>query len=355
VKPWQPFGNEEGAKFYSIIEKDNAHFYYISRSIFNFFNQAKLESKLQHIQINQFRTHTGKVYDIPLSYQLFGKELYSAPVVLINHALTGNSDVAGENGWWKTLVGEGKVIDTNRFTIICFNIPGNGFDGFFLDHYEDFTAQDIARIFIKGLKNLKIEKLFALVGGSVGGSIGWEMLALENDLAERFIPVATDFKTSDWLHSQCLVQKFLLESEEKPLEKARVHAMLCYRTPESLNLRFNREINSEKEILKSHDWLNFHGKRLNERFSLKAYQLVNHLLMNINGSEPKLEKINAEIHLISVDSDLFYPAFEIQNTYKFLKNKNRNVQYHEIISIHGHDAFLMEYEQLNTILKPIFD
>jgi len=313
-----------------------------------------LKSELQHINIHNFETKNEKVLDIPLSYQLFGKELYSAPIVLINHALTGNSDVAGENGWWKFLVGDGKVIDTNQFTIICFNIPGNGFDGFFIDNYEDFTVQDIASIFLQGLKNLKIEKLFALVGGSVGGSIGWEVLTLQNDLAERFIPIATDFKTSDWLHSQCLVQKFLLESEDKPLEKARVHAMLCYRTPESLNSRFNREIDSEKQILKSQDWLNFHGNRLNERFSLKAYKLVNHLLMNINGKETELENIKAEIHLVSVDSDLFYPAFEIKNTYQFLQNKNKNVHYHEINSIHGHDAFLMEYEQLNLILKPIF-
>ena len=291
-----------------------------------------MKNELQHINLNNFTTQNGKVLDIPLSYQLFGKELYSAPIVLINHALTGNSDVAGENGWWKSLVGDGKIIDTNRFTIISFNIPGNGFDGFFIDNYEDFTAQDIASIFIEGLKKLKIEKLFALVGGSVGGSIGWEMLTLQNDLAEKFIPIATDFKTSDWLHSQCLVQKFLLESEEKPLEKARVHAMLCYRTPESLNSRFNREMDSEKQILKSHDWLNFHGNLLNERFSLKAYKLVNHLLMNISGKENELENINAEIHLVSVDSDLFYPAFEIKNTYDFLKHKNKNVHYHEIKS-----------------------
>ena len=81
---------------------------------------------------------------------------------------------------------------------------------------------------------------------------------------------------------------------------------------------------------------------------------MNHLLMNINGKENELENINAEIHLISVDSDLFYPAFEIKNTYDFLKHINKNVHYHEIKSIHGHDAFLMEYEQLNTILTPLF-
>ena len=313
-----------------------------------------MESTLQHIKIHNFVTENGKVFDIPLSFQTFGQKLHSAPIVLINHALTGNSDVAGENGWWKTLVGENKVVDTNVYTIISFNIPGNGYDGFFTDNSEDFTAKDIASLFLLGLQQLEIQHLFALIGGSVGGSIGWEMVTLNPNLTENFVPVATDFKTSDWLHSQCLIQKFLLESSEQPLEKARIHAMLCYRTPESLNLRFKREKIQNNNILKSHDWLNYHGKKLNERFSLKAYKLMNHLLMNINVQEQDLLKINAKIHLISVDADLFYPAFEIKKTEEFLQNNNKNVHYHEIKSIHGHDAFLMEYEQLNLFLQPIF-
>jgi homoserine O-acetyltransferase len=206
--------------------KDNLDIYSTFPVAFSIFYKTKLENKLQHINIQHFETQNGKVLDILLSYQLFGKELYSAPIVLINHALTGNSDVAGENGWWKSLVGEGKVIDTNQFTIICFNIPGNGFDGFFIDNYEDFTVQDIASIFLQGLKNLKIKKLFALVGGSIGGSIGWEMLGLDNNLAEKFIPIATDFKTSDWLHSQCLVQKFLLNQKKSLLKKP--ESTQCY-------------------------------------------------------------------------------------------------------------------------------
>jgi len=313
-----------------------------------------LENPLQHIKLQNFKTLSGKTLDISLSYQIFGKALFSAPIVLVNHALTGNSNVSGEKGWWKTLVGDGKIIDTQKFTVLCFNIPGNGFDGFFTENSDDFTAKDIAKIFIQGLKDLGIKKLFALIGGSVGGSIGWEMLALENNLAEKFIPIATDFKTSDWLHSQCLVQKFLLESDEKPVEKARIHAMLCYRTPESLNFRFKNETDAEKQIRKSHDWLNFHGKSLNERFSLKAYKLMNHILMNIDAKEENLKNINSEIHLISVDSDLFFPAFEIESTFQFLQKNNKKAHYYEIKSIHGHDAFLMEYQQLNEILKPIF-
>lgn len=126
---------------------------------------------LQHITLNNFETSAGLTCDIPLSYELFGQPLHTAPIVLVNHALTGNSTVAGENGWWKTLVGEGKIIDTNKFTVLCFNIPGNGYDGFFIDDYKDFKTVDIAKIFLLGLKNLHISKLHTLIGGSVGGGI----------------------------------------------------------------------------------------------------------------------------------------------------------------------------------------
>ena len=312
-----------------------------------------MKTKLQRTNVIYHDPDLG-VQNIPLSYQLFGQDLHSAPIVLINHALTGNSTVAGERGWWKTLVGDGKIIDTNKYTIVCFNIPGNGYDDFYVEKIDHCSTKDVANFFIQGLDYLGIEKLYALVGGSIGGAIGWEMLSQRPDLAEYFIPIATDYKTSDWLHSQCLVQQFLLESSVKPMERARIHAMLCYRTPESLNFRFKNEIDAEKKILKSHDWLNYHGKSLTERFSFQAYKLMNKLLMSIDVNEADLEEINAEIHLIAIDTDLFFPAFEMQHTHDILSKRDRNVFYHEIKSIHGHDAFLMEYEQLNSILKPLF-
>jgi homoserine O-acetyltransferase/O-succinyltransferase len=311
-----------------------------------------LKAELKTITFS-YRTGSGKEYRIPLSCQLFGKDLFSAPIILVNHALTGNSEVAGENGWWKRLIGKNQVIDTDRYTVLCFNIPGNGYDDFFIDAYEDFTAADIAGIFLKGLELLNIKKLHALIGGSLGGAIGWEMLVKDPALAGIFIPVACDFKTHDWLHAQCLVQKFLLNQEEKPLQKARMHAMLCYRTPESLNERFKSRYSPEKHRLESEDWLIYHGNALNERFSLKSYKLMNHLLMNINADEAKLKEITPEIHLISVDTDLFFPASEMRRCYEKLKENENPVFYHEITSIHGHDAFLMEYEQLNTIIKNI--
>ncbi|REC53141.1 MULTISPECIES: alpha/beta fold hydrolase [Chryseobacterium] len=311
-----------------------------------------MKTELKHINFS-YHTDSQKEYNIPLSYQLFGKDLFSAPIILVNHALTGNSNVSGEKGWWKQLIGEHQVIDTDQYTVLCFNIPGNGFDDFFIDKCEDFTPSDIANIFLKGLEILNIKSLHAIIGGSLGGGIGWEMLVKNPKLTEIFIPVACDFKTHDWLHAQCLVQKFLLNQNDEPLQKARIHAMLCYRTPESLNNRFQNRYNQEKQMLESEDWLVYHGKALNERFSLKSYKLMNHLLMNINANEEHLEKIQARMHMISVDTDLFFPASEIRMCFEKLKEKNKDVFYHEITSVHGHDAFLMEYKQLNTIIKNI--
>ncbi|GEJ46967.1 homoserine O-acetyltransferase [Chryseobacterium sp. ON_d1] len=315
-------------------------------------NIIELKTELNYINLT-YQTYSQKEYNISLSYQLFGKDLFTAPVILINHALTGNSNVSGEKGWWKQLVGENQIVDTDQYTVLCFNIPGNGYDNFLIEDYEDFTPSDIAAIFLKGLEALQIKKLYAIIGGSLGGGIAWEMLAQQPDLAEIFIPIACDYRTHDWLHSQCLVQKFLLNDNEEPLQKARIHAMLCYRTPQSLNDRFQNQYNQEKQRLESEDWLIYHGNALNERFSLKAYKLMNHLLMNINADETALENIQARMRMISVDSDLFFPASEIRMCFENLKEKNKDVSYHEIQSIHGHDAFLMEYQQLNNIIKNI--
>lgn len=311
-----------------------------------------MKTELNHINIS-YQTRSQKEYHIPLTYQIFGKDLFTAPIILINHALTGNSNVSGEKGWWKQLIGENQVIDTKKYTVLCFNIPGNGYDHFLIDEYEDFTPSDMAEIFLQGLEALHIKNLYAIIGGSLGGGIGWEMLAIQPQLAEIFIPIACDFRTHDWLHAQCLVQKFLFNSNDEPLQKARIHAMLCYRTPQSLNDRFQNRYHHGNQRLESEDWLVYHGNSLNERFSLKSYKLMNHLLMNINAKEDHLQKVSARMHLVAVDTDLFFPASEIRMCFEQLKRKEKEVFYHEIKSIHGHDAFLMEYEQLNTIIKNI--
>ena len=317
-------------------------------------------SQLKNIRISNFipeKRTEGQ--EINLSYQLFGKELFSAPIVLINHALTGNSDVAGENGWWKDVVGEDKVIDTGKYTILAFNIPGNGYDGFVIENYKDFVARDIANLFLIGLKQLKVNELFAIVGGSLGGGIAWEMAVLNPVIAKHLIVVATDWKSTDWLIANCQIQEQFLSNSCNPVHDARMHAMLCYRTPESFKERFQRSKNEDLEIFNVESWLLHHGNKLQERFQLSAYKLMNQLLktidVTIGRAENVLDAIKANIHIIGVNSDLFFSAEENKETQKQLALLNPNVTYNEINSVHGHDAFLIEYEQLEKIIAPIFN
>ncbi|MCK0191267.1 bifunctional aspartate kinase/homoserine dehydrogenase I [Arenibacter sp. F20364] len=316
---------------------------------------------LHHLSINKYVTYSGKTLDINLSYEIFGQPLHAAPIILVNHALTGNSNVAGEHGWWTTLIGDGKCIDTKKYTILCFNIPGNGYDGFVIDNYKDFVAKDIAKIFILGLEALKISKLYALIGGSLGGGIAWEMAALDPHLTEHLIPVASDWKSTDWLIANCQIQEQFLVNSKQPVHDARMHAMLCYRTPESFKERFKRSTNEELKVFNVESWLTHHGKKLQERFQLSAYKLMNQLLKTIDinreGEEAfiNLQNSDTNIHIIGVNSDLFFTAQENKDTFKKLAQANSNVTYGEIHSLHGHDAFLIEFNQMEELLKGVFE
>jgi homoserine O-acetyltransferase/O-succinyltransferase len=321
----------------------------------------KLENKINQIQIQNFITESGAHYPIiNLSYQVFGPNLNTAPIVLVNHALTGNSQVIGEQGWWNDLIGESKTIDTLKYTILAFNVPGNGYDGFLIEKYQDFNARDIAQLFNQGIKVLQIAQLFAIIGGSVGGGIAWEMVALEPKITQHLIPIATDWKSTDWLIANCFLQEQILANSSKPIEDARIHAMLCYRTPASFSSKFQRTINEELDVFNIESWLAHHGNKLQKRFQLSAYKMMNQLLKTIDITRGRASfaaiasKIEADIHIIGIDSDLFFTANENRATYEELKKYKKNVSYQEIVSIHGHDAFLIEYKQLHNLLAAIF-
>ena len=318
---------------------------------------------LQQINIQDWELVNGKtINNIPIFYQIFGQPLGTSPVVLVNHALTGNSNVIGENGWWNDLIGSNKIIDTDYFTVLAINIPGNGFDGNsenLIHNYTDFTIRDIANIYWKTVFELNIQELFAVIGGSLGGAIAWEMAVLQPNKIENLIPIATDYKATDWMIANVLLQDSILNNAENPIENARIHAMLLYRTPQSINQRFNRGVFDNQ--YKIENWLINHGEKLKNRFQLSAYKLMNHLLKTNDISRNRksfatiVTTIQSNIHIVSVDSDLFFTPDENIKAYDILKTTKQNVFYHEIKSIHGHDAFLIEFEQLNQILKPILN
>jgi homoserine O-acetyltransferase len=320
---------------------------------------------IEKIDLFNFDLEIGKQKNyITLFYQIFGQPIGNAPVVVVNHSLTGNSNVCGENGWWNGIVGENKPIDTNYYTVIAFNIPGNGYDdniGNLIANYRDYTIRDMARIFWEGLFFLKIEKLFAVVGGSLGGAIAWEMAVLQPDKIENLIPIAADWKATDWIIANVLIQDQILNNSDDPIVDARLHATLLYRTPEYVNQRFQRNKLDSMSILQIENWLLDHGVKLKNRYRLAAYKLMNHLLKTNDITRNRSDflavakTIQANIHLVAVDSDCLFIVDESRKTFRELRSIKQNIFYHQIQSIHGHDAFLIEFNQLTDILKPILN
>ena len=310
--------------------------------------------ELKKLNIENYVSENGTSFNIELSYELFGKPIGSAPIVLVNHALTGNSSVCGKHGWWNHIVGNNKLIDLNKYTVLSFNFPGNGYDGFLIRNYENLILRDIAKLILKGLEKLKIENLYAIIGGSIGGGLVWEIAAISPNVSENFIPIACDWKSSDWLLANTRLQKQILNNSSNPVHDARMHAMLCYRSPLSFQKKFARS--KDSEIFNVESWLLHHGKKLQQRFSLQSYKMMNHLLSTIDitrSGELKFEdivsKIKGNIFIVSVDSDLFFTDYQNRETfYKACRIKD-NIFFKTIKSVHGHDAFLIEFDQLNEL------
>jgi len=319
---------------------------------------------LQQVEIKNIVTSKNQRIDVlPLTYEVFGQPLHKAPIVMVNHALTGNSRVCGPMGWWNGLVGQGKCIDTDKYTVLSFNIPGNGYDNnedHLFSDYKIFNARDIAVIFAKGLELLKINRLYAVIGGSVGGGIAWELATIKPNLIDHLIPVATDWKSTDWLKANCLVQEQILLHSNNPIKDARIHAMLIYRSPESFKQKFDRTYNDDKDMYNVESWLFHHGEKLDKRFALAAYKELNHILANIDITEGRgsfkevAASITSNIHIISVNSDMFFTLAEDELTFNELKKIKENVTHKIIDSVHGHDAFLIEFDQLSELLGDIF-
>lgn len=319
-------------------------------------------SQLKKVTVSNYQCVGGANYEkLVLSYQVFGKELNSAPVILVNHALTGNSDLNSKSkGWWADLVGSGKLLDTDCYSIIAFNIPGNGYDGVLIKNYKDFVVKDIARLFIKGLECLNIDRLYSIIGGSLGGAIAWEMVAEAPELSEYLIPIVSDWKATDWMIGHCHVQESILLNSSAPLEDARKMAMLFYRSPKSFNNRFKRQSTRSKVKYDVATWLDAHGDKLNQRFKLHAYLLMNHLLLrhDITRDRASFADIfkgsKTKVIQIAVCSDIFFTPDQNRWTHHQLLELGVDSQYVELDSDDGHDAFLIESEQISQFLNKTF-
>ena len=316
-----------------------------------------MSNLLKH-SIHKYITLCDVQYEkLDITYEIFGKELHTAPVIVVFHALTGNSDVAGENkGWWNGLIGENKAIDLSQFTVISFNILGNGYDGNLIDKYKDFTAKDIAILSFHTLRAIGVHQIYGVLGGSLGGGIAWELVAEFPQFSKYLFAIATDWKATDWILGFCGAQENILTNSAEPLVDARRMAMLFYRSPIALGEKFRRKKQSEIQYAVN-SWLDHHGYKLKNRFQVQAYYMMNHLLSTVDITRGEYKKdvfqeIRSKVVQISISSDMLYPSSENEKTSKYLTKLGIENGHFVINSNDGHDAFLIEDDKIGAILSP---
>ena len=294
-----------------------------------------------------------------ISYQEFGQPLHTAPVVVVLHALTGNSEVAGSKGWWNGFIGEQKGIDTSKFTVLAFNIPGNGFDDQLMDNPYAYRLKNVAAWVLEALDALELQEVYALVGGSLGGCLAWQIVALRPDFAKHLIPVAAHWKASPWVVAQGMIQDRILSNSKEPIADARAHAMTFYRNPNAFAVKFNQE-DSLEAAASVYDWLNYHGKTLENRFALAAYKFMNWLLTTHDitaggiSLEQTLKAFTGTLHLVGIQEDLLYSQRDIKQTFWVARELGTPVHHYTLITDQGHDAFLIEQTQLSGLLASVF-
>ena len=319
---------------------------------------------LETVEIKDFVCESGDKYpSFKLSYEVFGQPLGSgAPVVLVFHALTGNSNVCRQpDGWWRGLIYPGGTVDTDRYTVLCFNIPGNGYDGFLWgERYRRIDARDIVRMFVLASRRLGVERFHTLIGGSLGGCLVWEAIAMYPDCADQAVVVAGDWKATDWVTALSTIQLQLLERGDFGMYDARMLTMLFFRSPQSINAKFSRSLNRDLGIPNVQSWLQHHGEKLQERFSSDAYRFMMHLITTVDITRGRdsfaqaMAPFAGRIVQVGITSDLYFPAYENADTHRMLLQMGKDTHYMELETPHGHDGFLIEFTRMRELLGDFF-
>jgi homoserine O-acetyltransferase/O-succinyltransferase len=282
----------------------------------------------------------------------------------------------GKPGWWDAVIGPGKVFDTNKYFVICPNILGSCYGttgpvGMNLEtnkpfqaNFPSITVRDIVTLQKVLIDYLGVNKIKTVIGGSLGGMQALEWGVMYPNLVESIIPIGTSAKHSAWAIGLGEAERLAIKNDPdwqngfytkqpvKGLSLARQIAIISYRSFASFEEKFGREKVNDSKTYQVMNYLNYQGKKLVERFDANTYLLLAEVMdrHDIGLNRDKVENVLAEVKpktlAIGISSDILYPTIE----QKFLVEHIPNAKYVEIISHHGHDAFLIEFDQLNKII-----
>jgi homoserine O-acetyltransferase len=318
--------------------------------------------------------------------------------VLVCHALTGDAHAADTtladgrsvNGWFAGTIGPGRGLDSRRYFVVCANILGScyGTTGptsinpatgqHFGPDFPSVTVRDMVRAQKALLDNLGVHSLVTVIGGSLGGMQALEWAVMYPGMVRTIVPIATAARHSAWCIGLSETQRLAIMSDpdwkggwyesqpERGLAIARAIAMISYRSNASFGTRFGRSairagdgheririFSETPPAFSVESYLRYQGQKLVDRFDANAYIGLTRTMdaHDIGKNRAPVRDVLGECKAgalsVGISSDILYPAAEQQE----IASSIPRGKYVEINSPHGHDAFLIEFETLNGILR----
>ena len=342
--------------------------------------------------------------DFQIAFKAFGNlNANKDNAILICHALTGDQYVSGTNpitkkdGWWSRMVGVNKPIDTNKYYVICSNVIGGcaGTTGPkeinfqtnvpYGREFPAVTVRDMVKIQNYLIETLSIEKLFAVVGGSMGAMQALQWTIDYPQKIQNVIHIAGALKHSAQNIAFHEVGRQAIMNDpnwnkggynknniipERGLAVARMIAHITYLSDDAMHRKFGRKLQSRDIISFGFDadfqiesYLRYQGRSFVERFDANSYLYLTRA-MDYFDLEKKFSTAiefspipNQHIRylIISFTSDWLFPTSENRKIVKTLNYFTRNVSFTEIKTDKGHDSFLLDEPELDSIIKGFLD
>jgi homoserine O-acetyltransferase len=303
-----------------------------------------------------------RVAPLEIAFATYGDPAH--PAVYICHALTGDAEAAD---WWDTLIGPGKAVDTDRFHVICANILGGckGTTGpastnpatgerYGLD-FPLFTIRDMVTVHRALLRALGVPKLYAAVGGSLGGMQVLQWTLDHPDEIERAVLVCSTARLSAQNIAFSKVARHAILTHDA-MDVARMMAHITYVSDESLRRKFDRErkrpdatmtLTSDFQV---EHYLDYQAKIFLERFDPQSYLYLSRVMdyyepFAEDGATPSTRYL-----LVSFDSDWRFGTEHSRYIAVKLAERGADVVHHEVVSPWGHDSFLMDVPEYHRLV-----
>jgi homoserine O-acetyltransferase len=325
--------------------------------------------------------------DVRIAYETWGT-FDGTNAVLVLHALTGDSHVTGDAGpghptpgWWGTLVGPGRAIDTDRLFVVAPNILGGcqgttgpaslDPDGFHWGgSFPALTVRDQVRAETALADRLGIERWHGVIGGSAGGMRALEWAVEHPSRVERLLLLATSAAASAEQIALSRTQVAAIENDpawfdgdyfdgpQGPLgglDLARRIAHIAYRSEQELAVRFGRAVQDDG-LWAVDSYLQHHGAKLVRRFDAATYVVLTSAMdthdvgRDRGGVEAALARVTARTTVAGIDSDRLYPLHQQQELAQRIAGAGPLAV---VTSAHGHDGFLIEHAQVGQLARSL--